>query len=552
MADGPNDPSANTPRALLWLITLAVPLAIIASCEGFARVALSSGAAPDPKLTLVDIPRFFERTEIDGRPHYRIAHDEVYSRRGVVFDAEKPPDTLRVFCLGGSASAGWPHPPREIYSAYLEQGLQRAFPDKRIQVINASAHAYAAYRVRLIFDQVIELDPDLIVLWSGNNEFLEKRTYLPTRETLEPLLDVANRLAMFRVARAWLGPRLFPDNALSGEQRQHTAYSVWSKIRQVALALRTDPEQFAQVKNHYRLSIESMVERAAESGVPVVLVSVPVNLRDWHPNVSQNALSGKDRVAWKIRYDAGQVALLRGDPQLAIQRFREALATDPGHAETHFLLARALEQAGDPTGALPHYERARYLDYNPFRAIPDFNASLREIAARYPGAYLADAEAAFATASAPYAPGFELFLDYVHPTREGNLIVAETVFDRIVEDELLGRAGVEDFLTSPRVDYDESRDLTLQLAMILLFAMMHQDESLVARAKDYASPREPHLEIADAVLRVFPEAMEVERERLLGRDVDPARAKLAAANVDHFYRVRFPLLQEVGASDARD
>jgi len=552
MAEGRNDPSANTPRVVLWILTLAVPLAVIASCEGFARVALSSGAAPDPKLTLVDIPRFFERTEIDGRPHYRIAHDEVYSRRGVVFDAEKPPDTLRVFCLGGSASAGWPHPKQEIYSAYLEQGLQRAFPDKRIQVINASAHAYAAYRVRLIFDQVIELDPDLIVVWSGNNEFLEKRTYLPTRETLEPLLAVANRLASFRVARAWLGPRLFPDNALSGEQRQHTAYAVWSKVKQVALDLRADPEQFAQVKSHYRISIESMVERAAETGIPVLLVSVPVNLRDWHPNVSQHALSGKQRVRWKITYDAGRVAVLRGDPHLAIGNFRAALEMDPGHAETHFLLARALEQTGDATGAIQHQERARDLDHNPFRAIPDFNASLREIAILHPNAYLADAETAFSEASAPYAPGFHLFLDYVHPTRAGNLIVAETVFDRIVESGLLGRAREESFQASPRVDYDESRDLTLQLAVILLFAMMHQDESLVSRALDYASPAEPHLPIADAVLKVFPEAMEVERERLLGHEVDPARAKLAAATVDDFYKVRFPMLQEVGATDAGD
>jgi tetratricopeptide (TPR) repeat protein len=552
VAEGRNDASANTPRVLLWLITLAVPLVVIASCEGLARVALSSGAAPDPRLTLVDIPRFFERTEIDGKPHYRIAHDEVYSRRGVVFDAEKPPDTLRVFCLGGSASAGWPHPKQEIYSAYLEQGLQRAFPHKRIQVINASAHAYAAYRVRLIFDQVIELDPDLIVVWSGNNEFLEKRTYLPTRESLEPLLDVANQLASFRVARAWLGPRLFPDNALSGEQRQHTAYAVWSKIKQVALDLRADPEQFSQVKSHYRLSIESMVKRAAETGVPVLLVSVPVNLRDWHPNVSQHALSGMQRVAWKIRYDAARVAVLDGDPQLAVRHFRAALERDPGHAESHFLLARALEQTGDPAGAIQHFQRARDLDHNPFRAISDFNASLREIAVLHPNAYLADAETAFSQASAPYAPGFDLFLDYVHPARAGNLIVAETVFDRIVENDLLGRAREESFQASPRLDYDESQDLTLQLAMIMLFAMMHQDESLVSRAVRYASPRVPHLAIADAVLKVFPEAMEVERERLLGREVDPARAKLAAAKVDHFYKVRFPLLQKAEAAGAGD
>jgi len=60
-----------------------------------------------------------------------------------------------VFCLGGSASAGWPHPPLETYSAYLERALEKAYPDRRIEMINASAHGFASYRVRAVFDRVV-------------------------------------------------------------------------------------------------------------------------------------------------------------------------------------------------------------------------------------------------------------------------------------------------------------------------------------------------------------------------------------------------------------
>jgi tetratricopeptide (TPR) repeat protein len=518
----PQSPASGA-RALHWLVTLAIPVLVFGACEGVARLAVSSGAAPDPRLTLVDVPSFFEETVVNGVRHYRIAHPEVYSQRGVVFPAEKPAGSLRVFCLGGSASAGWPHPKQEIYSAYLEQALARAFPWRPIQVINASAHAYAAYRVRLLFDQVIELDPDLIVVYSGNNEFLEKRTYLPHREQLEPFLDVANSLAGFRLARAWLGPRLFPENALSAQKRQHVAFAIWSKVKQVALDLRTDPEQFAQVKSHYRRSIEAIAEGAQQRGVPLVLVSVPVNLRDWHPNVSVHAPAGGDREKWKRAYDSGRIALLRNEPGEAALHFESALAMDPGHAESHFLLARALDRTQEWERAYAHYDRARDLDHNPFRAISEFNDALHDIAARHPGVYLADAEAAFRSASAPRAPGFDLLPDV----------------DR--------RFG-----PSPSPSYDESTDMELQSSLLLLFALMHQNESLVARARVYAAPAEPPLELADTILEIFPEVLEIDRRRLLGLPVDPARAERVADRVERFYWRNFPILAEAGANVGTD
>ena len=70
------------------------------------------------------------------------------------------------------------------------------------------------------------------------------------------------------------------------------AYEQWSKIEQLALDLRKDPRQYEKVTEHYTFSIESMVEAAHERHVPVILVTVPVNLRHWHPNVSYQPLQG--------------------------------------------------------------------------------------------------------------------------------------------------------------------------------------------------------------------------------------------------------------------
>lgn len=188
----------STPRRMLFRVILAL-LAIspLIACEILLRVS-DVRIADDPYLNFGQVDSYFVQKEIGGRPHYQVANREVYRERNTVFPVTKTPGTFRVFCLGGSASAGWPHPQEEIYSRFLQQALQDTYPDRTIEVLNVSAHAYAAYRVRLIFQEVIEFKPDLIVIYSGNNEFLEKRVYREEPAGWEPVAKALNRLHLIR------------------------------------------------------------------------------------------------------------------------------------------------------------------------------------------------------------------------------------------------------------------------------------------------------------------------------------------------------------------
>ena len=388
---------------VLVLIVLTVPIILLEVGLRVAGVQVSD----DPYLQFGRINSFFTKVNIGGRQYYQVSAREIYRERRIVFSVKKASGTFRIFCLGGSASAGWPHPSREIYSAYLEENLRRAYPDKTIEVINVSAHMYAAYRVRLIFKEIMEFEPDLIILYTGDNEFLEKRSYDIRHNWLDPISRLANYSILFRIIRgSALGRWVFPANTLQGGQLDHAAYADWSKLEQLALDLRKDPAQFAFVKAHYAYSVESMVEAARDRNVPIILVSDPVNLRDWQPNVSYQALHGTDLERWETHYVRGRAALLRGNYDTAVDDLRLAGALNPQHAATYYYLARALEAKGQPVQAYDAFSRARDLDYNPFRAISDFNAALRKIAVRYDGVTLADAEAQFRSASAPFAPGF--------------------------------------------------------------------------------------------------------------------------------------------------
>jgi tetratricopeptide (TPR) repeat protein len=473
-----------------------------------------------------------------------------------MFPLRKPPKAFRVFCIGGSASAGWPHPAEEIYSAYLRNALQRTYPNRVIEVINVSAHAYAAYRQRLIFQQIIEFQPDLIVIWSGNNEFIERRVYNEHEPWLSTVVAATDRLYLARRIRgSSLGRRLWPENTLLPEERQHVAYEQWSKIEQLALDLRRMPDQYEKVKEHYRFSIQSMVSAARDRAVPVILLTVPVNLRDWHPNVSYQPLEGDRLTLWAQHYRDGRRSLLAGDAKSAVRAFSAATRVSPLHAESQFMLGLAFEQAHEYEAALEAYSQARDLDHNPFRAPSIFNGILRQVAAQYGNVFLVDADRIFRTASAPLAPGFDLFLDYVHPSKRGNRLIAQAVYEKIVERRLVGGEAADITggpalmapLSSPKETYDEQRDYAMQGVMVRLFVMMHQYESALDKATAlYQSPgamdalrNGEDAKLIEGVLEVFPKLIEQDRAGLFDGSRDSSTRLQLDSRLKDFYRDNF-------------
>jgi tetratricopeptide (TPR) repeat protein len=534
--------------AILALLVLLLPLLVLETAVRLSGIRVSD----DPYLQLGKLQPVFAKQKSEGRQYYQVISKSLYRERHNRFPVRKDPDTFRVFILGASASAGWPHPSQETFSAYLNEALVRAYPQHHIEVINVSAHSYPAYRVRLILQDVLQFEPDLLIVWTGNNEYVEQRVY--REHWFDPLVDVANRSAVFRILRGshWAAT-IFPENTLPGGY-MHKNEAAWG-LKRHPLELRKNPEQFERLKEHYAYSIESMVSSARNKGIPMILLTVPVNLRDWRPNISYQPLKGDQLTRWQEHYNRGRAALLRGDADTAISELRLAASLGPLHGETYFHLAHALEAKERFAEALENFDRARDLDYNPSRAISAFNTIIRKVASQYDGVELVDADAAFRSASAPRAPGFDLFLDYVHPTQRGNLLIAKIVFDTIVKDKLLtGTPAAEGFSHEPKpyqcgqeerlhlrpgrcpsaaTFYDDATDFSMQVMLLHLFTLMNQPEIIAARltslsetpgAIDSLSPA--YASFVKDAMGVYPPLVALKRRKLLG---EPVKSELTDA-----------------------
>jgi tetratricopeptide (TPR) repeat protein len=164
-------------------------------------------------------------------------------------------------------------------------------------------------------------------------------------------------------------------------RRQPQAEWRGMEMFQERLVPQDDPHLAAMYRN-FRRNLEDIVEVGRRAGVPVLISTVAVNLKDSPP------FAGK----------------------AAAEQFR---------------MGQRCFASGDTSEAGEAFARARDLDALRFRADSRINGIIREVAARS-GATLADVERAFGP-----APGSDLFYEHVHLRFAGNYLVARMLAELI-------------------------------------------------------------------------------------------------------------------------
>lgn len=537
------------------LVTACFPLVVLLLAEISFRIVPRLNEDRDPYVNISPIS-IFSRTMVDGKEYYNITHPSVINGADVHIPVKKPQNTIRVFCLGSSACASWPHPPTETFSAYLQQSLEFAYPDKQIEVVNAAAHGFAAYRTRRVLDEVLQMEPDAVIVWEGNNEFLEDRNYD------SPNMPIAFLTRHLRTIQ-WLNAKFSSRNKMSGKELNDVAHFFWTKTRQQSLKLRADPVQFAQVEEHFHLSMEHMVTASYRHQVPIVLCTVPVNLRGWLPTVSHNRLRGEQLQQWQKLYYEARRCLINHQYEEGIQIMNKAIVLENEHAESYFWLGRLLEADGQKAAARDAYSKARDLDYNPFRALSGFNETIRTLAEQHEreGVHLLDLDNIFGHATQYAAPGFDMFLDYVHPTKIANLLVAESAFGLVISNSVLKEAPKKDQFAfhdltygtngepyRDETDFDlQSKELNVAIENRQYERVVHVTEILFQRRTGHrlTGSSDPILKSDSSetamCYKAFWNYLEAERRLIMGEPASEAAFEEAKRGMQEYYDKWYPL-----------
>jgi len=365
------------------------------------------------------------------------------------FPVEKPRGGFRVFCFGGSTVYGHPYLGATAFPKWLELELAGSDPTRSWQVINCGGVSYASYRIAPMVREALQHQPDLIILATGHNEFLEDRTYhaLKSRSAVRAWLeDTAYSLRLVTLARHWLArtPTAARPPDVASDHDPALNPNVTTRLDSASgyASYRRDAAWHKNVIAQYDDTVRAIVADCQAAHVPILLVRLGTNLRDCPPFKSEHraGLAPEPEADWQTAFDLATGAE-KFDLTRALQFYLEAAAIDREHALLNYRIARTLDRLDRKTEALAYFEKAKDEDICPLRIISPVAQSLTRIAVEMK-VPLVDAAGLLAAKSPDGIPGYDWYVDHVHPTIGGHQWIARALAAQMRESGLLAWSAV--------------------------------------------------------------------------------------------------------------
>ena len=324
---------------------------------------------------------------------------------------------------------------------WLELNLRAAEPGRRWEVVNCGGISYASYRLVPILEEVLEYSPDLVIVYTGHNEFLEDRTYGHIKHLPWYLAAPRDLLASLRTTRCLVSAYRRLAGAPDGEtgSRPVLPEEVDALLdHHGGLELYQRDEKWRRdVVDHYRHNLRRMVATCRRRGVPLLLVNPVSNVADCPPFKSEHreGISPEEKARWTALREAARDTF-RTDRRRAVVLLEEALEIDAEHAGIHFQLGKYLHWQGLTERAREAYLRAKELDVCPLRILEPMNRAVLEVA-RETGTPAVDVKAIFEEKSEVGIPGSDWLVDHVHPSIPGHRVIAAALADELVRQKLV-------------------------------------------------------------------------------------------------------------------
>lgn len=353
-----------------------------------------------------------------------------------IFKKEKGKNTVRIFVLGESTTVGYPYFHNGSFHRWLQYRLGRTFPDTELEIINLSLTAVNSYTVYGFSKQLVNYEPDAVLIYTGHNEYYGALGVGST-ENIGSNPRVVNGILALRQLRLvqmatqayrYIARSLAGTATMAGGSRMELM-AADQEIAYGSEAYRKGVEQF-------RFNIGHTLRILQQHGVPVLLSNLVSNERDLVPFVSFDPPQN-DSVVFHESYSAGQHALREGHIDEAVAHFEQADRAFHGHAANTYNLGRVALLRGDSTRAHSLFTRAKDLDGLRFRAPGELDTVITELAAMYDNVQLVDAKAVFEQYSDNGIIGDRLILEHVHPNLMGYALLSEAFYRPLLETGIL-------------------------------------------------------------------------------------------------------------------
>jgi tetratricopeptide (TPR) repeat protein len=405
-------------QARLLLLCVSTLLSLGAFEAGAAIWRLKLHQAPD--LTAAVPPRGSLRKGDLPVP------DEVRPDLSALPERQHAAASLRILVIGESSGRGEPYHPWLSVAQIAAWRLKKVFPGTTFQV---DMWAVGGAILETMHKKLAELTyrPDALMVYVGHNEFQSHYAWMREVDYYlddDLALGGADRK---RAVSSFLG--ISPLYQLLDEVRDHQRLDemppkkVTRKLVEGPICTRLESEALVE---DFRRRLGSIASFCESIGTLPIFIIPACNDAGWDPSRSvlaaETPRAERDAFAREVTHAR---ALEAKDRSEAIRIYRDLLKRHPEFAETHFRLARLLEQTGAWGEARDHYVQARELDGMPMRCPEPFRQAYRDVAAKHPSVVLVDGPRVLEAKSRHGITDGRFFHDAQHPNLAGYVALTE-------------------------------------------------------------------------------------------------------------------------------
>ncbi|MCA9091234.1 MAG: SGNH/GDSL hydrolase family protein [Planctomycetaceae bacterium] len=424
------------PRRLWLFRLLALSLALLPFLLAEAICWVFGWGEPilqhDPFVGFSSVQPLFELSP-DGE-HMQIAESRLDFFAMDSFPTSKSPNTRRIFCLGGSTVQGRPYSIQTSFPTWMKLALETAAPQTRWEVVNCGGISYASYRLVPILEEVLQYEPDLIVICTGHNEFLEDRSYAHIKQlppSAMPVLQWMMKRRLVVIGSTWLRTFHGAPAEVASPELLPTEVDAVLDYRDGLTMYHRDPGWHSEVQQHFEFNLRRMIARCHTADVPLLLLLPPSNLRSQPPFKSEttSGLSPGDREVAQRQHGLA-IETAGTDLAESIDLLKQALSRNPDEARWWFQLGQMQFLHGDIPAARRSFVMARDLDTCPLRMTSPLEATLQAVVAET-GVPFSNLHTLLEQQTASGILGDDWLVDHVHPGFDGQRLIGVHLVEQL-------------------------------------------------------------------------------------------------------------------------
>ena len=373
-----------------YIILVLIPILFFLLLEISLRI-FEYGRNDDQWIQITETKQMLN-PDVAGR--YFLGIKDLPQSNNDAFDIIKRKNAFRVFIMGGSSAAGFPFSPNGTFSRYIRDRLELLYPNSHIEVINIAITATNSYSIRDLLSEVIEQEPDLILIYAGHNEYygalgVGSAENIGNSTELVHFIIWLNKFKTVQFIRTLLNSVVSMFGSEANKLSEKGGTLMARIVKEQLIPYKS--ESFNIGIKQFEENFEDILSIADEEKVPVIIGTLVSNLKDQKPFISigNDSYESADKV-----YQRAQKYIIGNNLSTADSLFRFA----------------------------------KDLDALRFRAPEKINTIIKKLALKHNCGWV-NIDSLFNSTSPDGIVGSNLIVDHLHPSLSGYLLMGKIYFE---------------------------------------------------------------------------------------------------------------------------